>query len=208
MWLSPARCACVVGESIPFWDSSTALWLLSRHESFEYFLRFFQRACGDCAFWLRRGRMVLRPHLYCLTSWFTHSRSLYWVLGLCGVRQGYGCVGNSRCDDNSADSSASLAQRCSCGGFFPSFAIFVLVWCFLFFLGILAFIPRLHFWCCLFCSACLFSSSLSPKVASLGRFSCRPPSLVVPVSVFGVSFCGGGALSSSSPPAGCGEGSC
>ena len=25
----------------------------------------------------------------------------------------------------------------------------------------LAFIPRLHFWCCLFCSACLFSSSLS-----------------------------------------------
>ena len=28
--------------------------------------------------------------------------------------------------------------------------------------------------------------SLSPKVASLGGFSCRPPSLVVPVFVFGV----------------------
>ena len=28
--------------------------------------------------------------------------------------------------------------------------------------------------------------SLSPKVASLGCFSCRPPSLVVPVFVFGV----------------------
>ena len=114
-------------------------------------------------FWLRRGRMVLRPHLYCLPSRFTHVRSLYWVLGLCGVRQGYG-----RCDDYSADSSASLAQCCSCGGFFPSFTIFALVWGLLFFLGILAFIPRLHFWCCLFCSACLFSSSLSPKVASLG----------------------------------------
>ena len=159
-------------------------------------------------FWLRRGRMVLRPHLYCLTSQFTHVRSLYWVLGLCGIRQGCCCVGNGRCDDYSADSSASLAQCCSCGVFFPSFAIFALVCGLLFFLGILAFIPGLHFWCYLFCSACLFSSPLSPKVASLGCFSCRPPSLVVPVSVFGVSFCGGGAVSSSSPPAGCGVGSC
>ena len=79
-------------------------------------------------FWLRRGRMMLRPHLYCLPSRFTHVRSFYWVLGLCGVRQGYGCVGNGRCDDYSADSFASLAQCCSCGGFFPSFAIFALVW--------------------------------------------------------------------------------
>ena len=43
------------------------------------------------------------------------------------------------CDNSSADSSASLSQCCS----------------------------RLHFWCCLFCSACLFSSSLSRLVASL-----------------------------------------
>ena len=56
--------------------------------------------------------------------------------------------------------------------FFPSFAIFVLLWGLLFFLGISAFIPRLHFWCCLFCSACLFSSSLSPLVARLVCFSC------------------------------------
>ena len=36
-------------------------------------------------FWLRQCRMVLRPHLYCLSSRFTIVRSLYWVLGLCGV---------------------------------------------------------------------------------------------------------------------------
>ena len=64
--------------------------------------------------------------------------------------------------------------------FFPSFTIFTLLWGLLFFLRILAFIPRLHFWCCLFCSACLFSS-LSPPVASLVCFSCWPPSLLVRV---------------------------
>ena len=79
-----------------------------------------------------------RPHLYCLTSLFTHVRSRYWVLGLCGVRQGYGCLGNDRCCDSSADSSASLAQCCRCGIFFPSFAIFALLWGLLVFLGILA----------------------------------------------------------------------
>ena len=41
--------------------------------------------------------------------------------------------------------------------------------------------------------------SLSPKVTSLGGFSCSPPSLVVPVFVFGdFSFCSSGAVSSSS----------
>ena len=72
-------------------------------------------------------------------------RSLYWVLGLCGVRLGCGCRGNDRCDDSSADSSASLAQFCRCGGFFPSFAIFALLWGLLLFLDLLALIPRLHF---------------------------------------------------------------
>ena len=38
-------------------------------------------------FWLRRGRMVLRPHLYCLPSRFTLVRSLYLVLGFCGLRR-------------------------------------------------------------------------------------------------------------------------
>ena len=59
--------------------------LVSRE--FRVLLRFFQRACGVCAvFWLRQCRMVLRPRLYCLPSRFTIVRSLYWVLGLCGVR--------------------------------------------------------------------------------------------------------------------------
>ena len=112
--------------------------------------------------------MVLRPHLYVskphgLLTWGPFSG----FLGLCGVRQGYGCVGIGHCDDSSADSSASLAQCCSCGGFFPRFAISALLWGLLFFLRILAFIPRLHFWCCLFCSPCLFSSSLSPPVIIL-----------------------------------------
>ena len=81
-------------------------------------------------FWLRRGRMMLRPHLYFLPSRFTLVRSLYWVLGFCGVRPGYCCVGDDRC----ADSSASLAQCCSCAVFFRSFVIFALVWGLLFFL--------------------------------------------------------------------------
>ena len=75
-------------------------------------------------FGLRRGRMVLRPHLYCLPSRFTLVRSLYWVLGFCGVRQGYCCVADDRCADYGADSSASLAQCCSCGVFFPQFRDF------------------------------------------------------------------------------------
>ena len=58
------------------------------------------------------------------------------------------------------------------------------------------------------CFGSLFSASLYPTVASLMGFSCGPPSLVVPVCVCGVSFCGGGAVSSSSPPAGCGVDSC
>ena len=134
------------GDSIPVWDSSTPLWLLSHHEGFEYFLRFLSRDCGFFAhFWLRRGRIVWRPLLYCLPSRFPLVRSLYWVLGLCGTRLGYGCLGNDRCDDSSADSSASLAQCCRCGGFFPSFAIFALLWGLLLFLDLLALLPRLHF---------------------------------------------------------------
>ena len=67
--------------------------------------------------------------------------------------------------------------------FFPSFAIFALVWDLL---RNLAFIPRLHFWCCLFLLRLTILLSLFPKVAGLGHFRCRPPSLVVPVFVFGV----------------------
>ena len=155
------------------------------------FLRFFQRACGVCAFLASSGShgVVTPPLLPTLT---VYSREV----PLLGFRLMW------RLSGLLLRSAAVMAV------FFPSFAIFALIWGLLFFLGIVAFIPRLHFWCCLFCSVCLFSSSLSPTVASLVCFSCRPPSLVIPVYVFGVSFCGGGAVSSSSPPAGCGVGSC
>ena len=85
-------------------------------------------------FWLRQGRRLLRPHFSCLHSRFTVVRSLSWVIALCGVRPGCCCVGDDRLDDYSADSSASLAQCCRCGGFFPSFAIFALIWGLLLFL--------------------------------------------------------------------------
>ena len=55
---------------------------------------------------------------------FTLVRSLYWVLGLCGVSTGCCCIGAACMVDYGAGSSASLAQCCQCGDFFPSFAIF------------------------------------------------------------------------------------
>ena len=108
---------------------------------------------------------------------------LWGFLGFFGVRQSYSCVGVDRQDDYSADSSASLAQCGFVGGFFPNFAIFALV---------SDHLRNFNFysWASLlvllfFCSACLFSSlSLSAKVTSLGGFSCRPPSLMVPVFCF------------------------
>ena len=111
--------------------------------------------------------------------------SFIGFLGFFGVRQGYGCVDINHRDVYSADSSASLAQCGYCGGFFPSFAIFALVWDhlrnFSFYspasLLVLPFLLRLP-----------ILLSLSPKVASLGGFSCRPPSLVVPVFVLGFFF--------------------
>ena len=87
--------------------------------------------------------MATPPLLPTLT--FPLVRSLYWVLDLCGVRLGYGCLGNDRCDDSSANFSAILAECCHCGGFSPSFAIFALLWGLLLFLDLLALIPRLHF---------------------------------------------------------------
>ena len=49
-------------------------------------------------------------------------------LGFFGVRQSCSCVGVDCRGVYSADSSASLAQCGFCGVFFPSFAIFALVW--------------------------------------------------------------------------------
>ena len=139
-------------------------------------------------FWLRQGRMVLRPHLYCLPSRFTLVRPLSWVLGLCGFSPGCCCVGAACMDNYSTGSCASLAQCCRCGVFFPSFAIFRASLGTSVLLGIFASIPWLRLWCALFCSVCLFPAYLYPTVASLVCFSCGPPSLVVPVYVCGVSF--------------------
>ena len=120
---------------------------------------------------------------------------LLGFLGFFGVRQSYSCVGVDRQDDYSADSSASLAQCSFVGVFFPNFAILALVsdhlWNFSFYswasLLVLPFLLRLP-----------ILLSFSPRVTSLGGFSCRPPSLMVPVFVFGdFSFCSSGAVSSS-----------
>ena len=51
--------------------------------------------------------------------------------------------------------------------------------------------------------------SLSPKVAGLGGFSCRPPSLVVPVFVFGIFLSVAAVLCLLLPPPSGGDvGSC
>ena len=79
-------------------------------------------------------------------------------LGFFGVGQSYSYVGVDRHGDYSADSSASLAQCGFVGGFIPNFAIFALVsdhlrnFCFYSWASLLV-LP--------FCSACLFSLSLS-----------------------------------------------
>ena len=55
-------------------------------------MRVLSTSCGSSSepamfahVWLRQCHMVLRPHLYGLSSRFTIVGSLYWVLGLCGV---------------------------------------------------------------------------------------------------------------------------
>ena len=136
--------------------------------------------------WCDTPAFLAYPHVFLTCGPFIG------FLGFFGVRQGYSCVGVDCQDDYSADSSASLAQCGFGGGFLSNFAIFALVWDhlrnFSFYswasLLVLPFLLRLP-----------ILLSLSPKVTSLGVFSCRPPSLVVPVFVFGgFSFCGSGAV--------------
>ena len=74
--------------------------------------------------------------------------------------------------------------------------------------GICASIPWLPLWCTLFCSVCLFSASLSPSVAGLVCFGRGPHLWWSFLCVGFLSFCDGGAMSSSSSPAGGGVGSC
>ena len=76
IWLSHAWCACVVGHRFLYgirvlrcdYSRVTRVSSTSSDSSNE--------PAVFVHFWLRRGRMVLRPHLYCLTSRFTHVRPL------------------------------------------------------------------------------------------------------------------------------------
>ena len=78
-----------------------------------------------------------------------------------------------------------------------NFAIFVLVWVHLRNFSFYSWVSP--FGVAFFAPPAYSPLSLSPKVTSLGGFSCRPPSLVVPVFVFGsFSFCSSGAVSYSS----------
>ena len=79
------------------------------------FLASWGTGCGDPTF-------LAYPHVFLMCGPFIG------FLGFFGVRQGYSCVGVGRCDDSRAGSSVSLAQCGYGGGFFPNFAIFVLVW--------------------------------------------------------------------------------
>ena len=165
---------------------------------FEYFFRFFLRACVICAFfgfvgvtWCDTPTFLAYPHVFLACGPFIG------FLGFFGVRQSYSCVGVDRHDDYSADSSASLAQCGFVGGFFPNFAIFALVsdhlrnFCFYSWASLLVLPSLLRLPILL---------SLSPLVTGLGGLGCSPPSLVVPV-VFALGefyFCSSSAVSSSS----------
>ena len=76
IWLSHGRCACVVGNRFRYGirvlrcDYSRVTRVSSTSYDSSNMPAVFAH------FWLRRGRMVLRPHLSCLTSRFTPVWSL------------------------------------------------------------------------------------------------------------------------------------
>ena len=120
---------------------------------FEYFFRFFLRACIICAFfgfvgvtWCDTPTFLAYPHVFLVCGPFIG------FLGFFGIRQSYSCVGVDRHEDYSADSSASFAQCSFVGGFFPIFALVSDH------LRNFCFYSWSSLWCCLLCSACLFSS--------------------------------------------------
>ena len=126
--LSPIWCAFAVGESIPFLDSSTELWLLSRHtcSSTSYVSSYEPALFAHFLASLGPHGVTPPPFLPTLT-FSSRAVPLLGFLGFFGVRQSYSCVGVDRQDDYSADSSASLAQCSFVGVYFPNFAIFALV---------------------------------------------------------------------------------
>ena len=139
-------------------------------------------------FWLRQCCMVLRPHLYCLPSRFTIVRSLYWVLGLCGVSPvfsiAFALIARTipapvlvltlcMVADVVVFSPIPWFFRISFGDFCSCFGILALPLLFLSYAyGVALFAP----------------SAYSPLISILrwlafGGFSCGPPSLVVRVCV-------------------------
>ena len=165
---------------------------------FEYFFRFFLRACVICAFFGFVGvTWCDTPTFSGLPSRFPDVRSLCWVFRLLWRSSELQLRWRRSPRRYSADSSASLAQCGFVGGFFPNFAIFALVsdhlrnFCFYSWASLLVLPSLLRLPILL---------SLSPLVTSLRGLGCSPPSLVVPV-VFALGefyFCSSGAVSSSS----------
>ena len=92
---------------------------------FEYFFRFFLRACVICAFfgfvgvtWCDTTTFLAYPHVFLTCG------PLLGFLGFFGVRQGYSCVAIDCQDDYSADSSALPCAVRLCWRFFPEFRDF------------------------------------------------------------------------------------
>ena len=165
---------------------------------FEYFFRFFLRACVICAFfgfvgvtWCDTPTFLAYPHV-CLTCGL-----FVGFLGFFGVLQSYSCVGVDRHGVTAPILLLALRSAALLEFFFPNFAIFALVsdhlrnFCFYSWASLLV-LPSL------LCLPILLS--LSPLVTSLRGLGCSPPSLVVPV-IFALGefyFCSSGAVSSSS----------
>ena len=165
---------------------------------FEYFFRFFLRACVICAFfgfvgvtWCDTPTFLAYPHVILTCGPFVG------FLGFFGVCQSYSCVGVDRHGVTVPILLLALSSAALLAFFFLNFAFFALVsdhirnFCF-------------YSWASLLLLPSLLSLpillSLSPLVTSLRGLGCSPPSLVVPV-VFALGefyFCSSSAVSSSS----------
>ena len=147
---------------------------------FEYFLRFFLRACVICAFLASLGSHGVTPPPFLSTLTFS-SRAvpLLGFLGFLAFVRATVALASIARTITAPILLLTLRSAALLAFFFPNFAIFALVSDHL---RNFSFYSWLPFWCCLLCSACLFSSlSLSPLVTSLGGLGCSSPSLVTPV---------------------------
>ena len=98
-------------------------------------MRFFQRACGVCAFLASSGSQVVAtsPFFPTLTVYCSESPFL-GVLPLCGVRPGYCCVGDDRWDVTAPLLLLALRSAAEVAVFSPVSRFFALVWGLLLFL--------------------------------------------------------------------------